>query len=626
MALRRIQIREAIKAHFDKEQALFPQGVKVLSLFFIDEVAKYRRYDQGVEVAGEYAAIFEEEYNSLLNEVLTIEDTLYNRYLKGIRAGRTHNGYFSIDKKTTHLVDPEVGKKATETDDVDAYDLILKDKERLLSLEEPVRFIFSHSALREGWDNPNVFVICALKHSDNTVSRRQEVGRGLRLCVNQDGDRMDNPATVHQMNVLTVVASESYKDFVTALQRDIGDSLSARPRLADEAYFTGKVLKTASGELAVTPQMATKIYRYLNKNDYTDDDKRITQVYHDARKGDTLAELPPELAPHADQVFQLVDSIFSDTQLPAIEDERKTQTNPLNANFDKKEFRELWQRINHKAVYSVDFDTKELIDKCISALDKELKVSPLQYNVVYGEQTDQASYDSVKQGGAFWLRESETITNKASVHSAVKYDLIGKLTEDTTLTRRTIAAILKGINVAVFSQYRSNPEDFINKATRLIKEQKATVIVEHLSYDRIADTFNTAIFTQEKQKDDFGKAYKAHRHVFDYVFTDSKNERAFVEELDTSAEVVVYAKLPRGFFIPTPVGDYHPDWAIAFKQGTVKHVYFVAETKGSLSSLELREIEKRKIDCARKFFTKITSDQVKYDVVNNFGKLMEIVQ
>ena len=626
MALRRIQIREAIKAHFHKEQALFAQGIKILSLFFIDEVAKYRQYHGGVEVPGEYAKMFEEEYDSLLNEVLTIEDTPYNRYLKGIQTGKTHNGYFSIDKKTKHLIDPEVGKKSTETDDVDAYDLILKDKERLLSLSEPVRFIFSHSALREGWDNPNVFVICTLKHSDNTISRRQEVGRGLRLSVDQSGDRMDDPATVHQVNILTVVASESYKDFVTGLQRDIGESLSARPRIADEAYFTGKVLKVEGGDIPVTAQMAKQIYKYLLKNDYTDDADKITQAYHDARKDESVAALPPELAPYAEQMFQLIDSVFSDAQLPHVDDERKTKPNPLNANFQKKEFKELWGRINRKAVYSVKFDTKELVAKCIISLDKELKVSPLQYNIVAGEQKDGATYDSVKQGEAFRISETTTETHKASVHSAVRYDLIGKLSEATTLTRRTIASILQGTNVAVFSQYKLNPEDFIHKATRLINEQKATVIVEHLSYDPVADSFSTDIFAQEKNQDDFSKAFKTERHIFDYVFTDSKNERSFVQELDASTEVIVYAKLPRGFFIPTPVGNYNPDWAIAFKEGKVKHIYFVAETKGSLSSLDLRKIEECKIDCARKFFAKIASDQVKYDVVDSYGKLMEIVQ
>lgn len=624
--LRRIQIREALKAHFEKEQVLFQQGIKVLSLFFIDEVAKYRRYDKNGENPGEYAQIFEEEYNSLLNEILTLEDTPYNHYLKGIAAAKTHDGYFSIDKKTKRLVDPETGKKSTEADDVDAYDLILKNKERLLLFAEPVRFIFSHSALREGWDNPNVFVICALKHSDNTVSRRQEVGRGLRLSVNQNGDRMDHPSTVHQVNVLTVVASESYKDFVAALQRDISESLSARPRIADEAYFTGKVLKAETGDVEVTPQLAKQIYRYLAKNDYTDDNDKITPAYLAARKEQQLAELPPELAAHAEQVFQLIDSVFSEGQMPEMENDR-AKTNPLNANFEKREFKELWNRINRKAAYSVHFDTPELVGKCVTELDANLRVSPLQYIVERGGQTDTATYEALKQGESFKVAETATENYKASIHSTVKYDLVGKLAELTQLTRATVASILRGINVAVFSQYKTNPEDFIAKAARLIDEQKATVIVEHLAYDPISDTHSLDIFTQDKTKQDLSKAGdKLNRHIFDYVFTQSTIERTFVRELDTSAEVVVYAKLPRGFSIPTPVGSYNPDWAISFKEGAVKHIYFVAETKGSMSSMELREIEKAKIKCARKFFTKITSDQVKYDVVDSYGQLMELVK
>ena len=624
-ALRRIQIREAVKAHFEKEQALFAQGIKVLSLFFIDAVSKYRSYNDAGEQPGEYAQMFEEEYNQQLAEVQTLDDTPYNRYLKGIATTQTHNGYFSIDKKTKRMVDPETGKKSTEADDVDAYDLILKDKERLLSFDEPVRFIFSHSALREGWDNPNVFVICTLKHSDNTVSRRQEVGRGLRLSVNQHGDRMDNAATVHQINVLTVVASESYKDFVTALQRDISEGLSERPRVADQAYFKGKVLKTTSGDVEVTAEMATDIEFYLIQNGYVDKKRSITQKYHDAKKEGTLAALPDELAFHSEQFFVLIDSVFSDTQLPQIGDDRKAKTNPLNANFEKAEFKALWNRINRKAAYTVEFETPELVAKCVKALHAELKVSPMQYTVVRGEQTEQATYDGLKQGATFKVMESSSDYHRASVHSAVKYDLIGRLATETQLTRSTVASVLQGINKAVFSQYRTNPEDFMQKAARLINEQKATVIVEHIAYDPTGDTYTMDIFTQDKPKEDFSKAVKANHHIYDYVFTDSKNERDFVCELDASTEVVVYAKLPRGFFIPTPVGNYNPDWAIAFREGKVKHVYFVAETKGSMSSMDLRKIEESKIECARKFFAKITSDQVKYDVVDGYGKLMELV-
>jgi type III restriction enzyme len=632
-ALRRIQIREAIKAHFDKELALFQQGIKVLTLFFIDEVAKYRDYAAADE-KGDYARIFEEEYNQYLNEVLDLDETAYIKYLKGIDAARTHSGYFSIDKKTKRLADPDVekrGENAGLSNDVDAYDLILKDKERLLSFAEPVRFIFSHSALREGWDNPNVFVICALKHSDNTISRRQEVGRGLRLSVNQTGDRMDHPAIVHDVNVLTVVASESYKDFVSALQKDISESLSARPKIADEAYFTGKVLRTPTGDVEVTPQLAKQIYKYLLKHDYSDDEDRITGAYHEAKKEGALAPLPPELQAHADQVFLLIDSVFSDSQMFDIGDDRRPKKNLLNSNFEKQEFKELWKRINRKAAYSVDFDSDELVKKAVVELDKSLRVTPLQYTIQTGEQAEQVTYDGLKGGEAFVLKATETEKNVHSIHSAVKYDLIGKVAEGTQLTRRTTADILKGISVAVFAQFRTNPESFIAEAVRLINEQKATMVIEHLAYDPVEDKFDLDIFTAGQTKQDFSKAgEKLKRHIYDYVITDSGIERDFVKELDTCTEVVVYAKLPRGFLIPTPVGDYNPDWAVTFKEGTVKHVYFVAETKGSMSSMVLNEIEKTKIKCARKFFDEINRkyapENVKYDVVNSFGKLMELVK
>jgi type III restriction enzyme len=643
--LRRIQIREAIKAHFDKEEALFSRGVKVLTLFFIDEVAKYRDYEAPDE-KGEYARVFEEEYQAYLNEVLTLDDIAYTRYLKGIPVSKTHSGYFSIDKKSKRLVDPDMaarGENAGQSDDVDAYDLILKDKEALLTFPAPndspdvlakrsVRFIFSHSALREGWDNPNVFVICALKHGENTISRRQEVGRGLRLSVNQSGDRMDHPATVHDVNVLTVVASERYKDFVAALQKDISESLSARPRFATAKFFTGKVLQTTSGDVQVTPLLARQIYKYLLTNDYTDNEDRIAATYHEAKGEGTLAALPPELQPYAEQVFQLIDSVFSDKQLPQFDDDRRPKKNPVNGNFDRQEFRALWRRINRKAAYSVRFDSAELVSKAVKELNDRLRVTPLQYMIQRGEQAEVTTYDDLKSGQGFVLKATETGSNgEHSVRSAVKYDLVGKLAEGTQLVRRTVVDLLKGLNVAVFAQFKTNPEHFIAEAKRLINEQKATLIVEHLAYDPVEERYELDIFTAAQTKQDFTKSgAKLNRHIYDYVLTDSGTERKFVRELDTASEVVVYAKLPRGFLIPTPVGDYNPDWAIAFKEGLVKHVYFVAETKGSMSSMELRKIEEAKIACARKFFDqlnlKYVPDNVKYDVVNSFDKLMELVR
>ena len=639
--IRRIQIRETIKAHLDKEKQLYPLGIKVLSLFFIDQVAKYRDYDQE-DTKGEYARIFEEEYALLKSEYLdgelAIDNEDYRKYLANIDAEKTHRGYFSIDKKNNRQVDPktkmvkddETGQKVETTDDVDAYDLILKDKELLLSRQEPTRFIFSHSALREGWDNPNVFVMCMLKHSDNTISRRQEVGRGLRISVDQHGERQDNPATVHDINVLSVVASESYKDFVTGLQTEIVNTLSSRPTKATEEYFRGKVLNTEDGDIDVTPEMAKQIYRYLLKNDYTDDADHITQAYHEAKNSDTLAALPEELQPYADQIIKLIDGVLNPDALKGnMEDDRKPKTNPLNSNFEKKAFQELWERINRKAVYRVEFDSSELVKKCISALDSELRVSPLTYVIEQGEQGDFITDQELKSGDGFTRGKTETLSGK-SVHSHVKYDLLGNLAEKVQLTRKTVAEILSSVQKATFEQFNSNPEHFISEAARLIKEQKATAVIEQLQYDELADRYDVDIFTANQTRQNFSKATdKLKKHVYDYCIVDSTIERKFVQELDISEEVVVYAKLPGGFQIPTPVGPYNPDWAISFKKGSVRHIYFVAETKGSMSSMMLRDMEKRKIECARKFFDRINqsieSDHIKYDVVNDYAKLMDVV-
>ena len=640
---RRIQIRETIKAHLEKEEQLFKQGIKVLSLFFIDEVAKYRDYE-APDNKGQYATIFEEEYTEQIAYKL---DQLelnpeYHAYLKGIQVETTHQGYFSIDKKGK-MVDSITAAKSekAQSTDVDAYDLILRDKEALLSLPKPtdgeealvkksLRFIFSHSALREGWDNPNVFTMCMLKNSDNTISRRQEVGRGLRISVNQNGERQDQPTTVHDINVLTVVASESYQDFVTNLQIEIADTLATRPRKADEAYFAKKKLASENGTIEVTDEMAAMISFYLVGNKFKDYQHQITPKYHEAKLAGELPLLPEPLQPYAEEVFKLIDGVFDVNQMPDFGDGRKPKTNPLNDNFNKKEFKELWNRINKKAVYKVDFDSQELIDNAVFAINKELKVTELTYRIESGEMNSGITDGALRDGKGFAIKESYDDKTSGSVHSRVEYDLLGKIGEATVLTRKTVAAILTGIEDYKFSLFKKNPEQFISEASRLIKEQKASIIINKLSYDETDQTFDSNIFTASQSKQDFSKATEPlKRHIYDYVITDSKVEKEFAEKLDVSDEVVVYAKLPGGFFIPTPVGDYNPDWAISFKEGSVKHVYFIAETKGSMSSLDLRGIEGRKIDCARKFFKKLeeagSGEKVKYDVVTNFDQLMTAV-
>ena len=628
----RIQIRETIKAHFRKESALFKRGIKCLSLFFVDEVANYRQYDEdGNQLLGRYGEIFEQEYMDELNNNQNMFDPDYMSYLGSISAHATHAGYFSIDKKG-HAINSTLKRGSDQSDDISAYDLILKNKERLLSLDEPVRFIFSHSALREGWDNPNVFQICSLRQSNSVSQKRQEVGRGLRLCVDRHGVRQDNdalPEEVHKVNRLTVIASEGYATFVADLQHDIRQDLYDRPTKADVDFFTGKIVTLDDGaKYTITKNDAQEIYFQLRMKGYITKDGEVTETFRKACAEETLLPLADELQPMSNSVMKLVQSIYDPSVLKGmIDDGSKTTTpdNKLNDNFMKKEFQELWRRINHKYAYTVSFDSEELIEKAVGAINKELEVTQLSYVVTRGEQKDNATLDDMKHGDMMRQKESATEKLKTDIVSNVRYDLLGKISSATRLTRKTVATILSKIRPLKFGMYKANPEEFIRKVTRLIMEQKATIIVEHISYNRLEGKFDSDIFTQEKHGT-IDRAFEGKKSIVDYVFTDSEGEREFVGKIDTAKEVAVYAKLPKGFHIPTPVGNYSPDWAIAFQEGEVKHIYFVAETKGSMSSMDLREIEKGKIACAEKLFAQISTSNVKYGKVDSFETLMDIVK
>ena len=634
--LRRIQIRETIISHFEKEKHLFELGIKTLSLFFIDEVAKYRKYNEaGEEVNSEYGEMFEQEYISVLNDYITLEDTPYVRYLKSIDPAKTHAGYFSIDKHG-RKVDSPTKKGSDESDDISAYDLILKDKERLLSFEEPVRCIFSHSALREGWDNPNVFQICTLKHGGTSPThKRQEVGRGLRLCVNQRGERMDVEKcanSVHSINLLTVIASEGYRNFVADLQTGIKEALYERPTKATVEYFTGKTVMVGEEMHVLSVQEAKDIYRYLIKNDYIDNNDSIMESYRTDLENNRLAPLPESLAPIGEGVHALIQSVFDESVLSRmIENGNRTKIpeNVLNENFYKKEFQTLWNYINHQYAYTVEFDSRELIEKAIKHINENMYVSQLQYTVTAGRQADELDGNAIALGNSFVRENARTENLKHAATSQIKYDLIGKIAEGTTLTRRTVTAILAGIEKPVFACFKQNPEEFIAKAIHLINEQKATMIVEHISYDQIEKQYDSTIFTAEKGTGDFAKAFRAKKNIQDYVFTDGTAEksveRRFAEDMDKADEVCVYAKLPKGFAIPTPVGNYSPDWAIAFYEGTVKHIYFIAETKGTMESLNLRPIEQAKIKCAKKLFNHLSASKVKYHDVDSYQSLLNIM-
>ena len=637
--MRRIQIRETILSHFEKEEKLFNMGIKSLSLFFIDEVSKYRQYDaDGNEILGEYGRIFEEEYLNVLNDYITVFDTPYQKYLKSMCSdvSTVHKGYFSIDKKTGRSIDSQLKRGSEFSDDISAYDLILKNKERLLSFDEPTRFIFSHSALREGWDNPNVFQICTLKHSDSQTAKRQEVGRGLRLCVNQHGTRMDAEScgdSVHDINMLTVIASESYKGFVADLQSDIKTVLYDRPTTATSEYFKGKYVKVDGTPTLIDGNTADAIEFYLISNGYVDMKRKVTDKYRTDVKMGTVAPLPEEIQSMAEGIHTLIQSVYDDSVLNDMFSdghETKVKENPLNENFAKAEFQALWKQINHKYAYTVEFDSDELIRKSIAHINEKLFVSELQYTTTVGRQKSQMNEYEISRGDSFVRESSGTYTLTHAHTSQIKYDLIGKVAEGTVLTRKTAAAILKGLRPDKLYMFKNNPEEFISKVIKLIKEQKATMIVEHISYNQIEGGYDSAIFTAEKSAQSFDKAFRANTAIQDYVFTDGSAEmsieRRFVEDLDAAQEVCVYAKLPKGFHIPTPVGNYSPDWAIAFYEGTVKHIFFVAETKGTMESLNLRPIEQAKISCAKKLFNEMSTSNVKYHDVDSYQNLLNVMK
>ena len=635
--LRRIQIRETILSHIERERELFYKGIKVLSLFFIDEVAKYKQYDEaGHPYNGIYADMFEEEYADIIgNMQREIGDEDYIKYLDAIPVHETHAGYFSIDKKGK-LTDSKLSdKKAGTSDDIDAYDLIMKNKELLLDREpkrSPVRFIFSHSALREGWDNPNVFQICTLKQSSSEVRKRQEVGRGLRLCVNQDGERMDANVLgndVHSVNVLTVIASESYDSFAKGLQTELAEAVANRPVAVTAELFKGKVISDVHGnELVVDGETAQAIYFDMVVNGYVDKKGALTDKYY-ADKANNAVKVAEEGADCADAVLSIVDSIYDNRAMqPENARDKNVELQVDPEKLAMPEFKALWQRISPKSIYVVDFDTEELVEKAISSLNRNLQVSKIFFKVELGTMNEIQSKEALLEGASFVKERSGVYNAVRHIHASgsVKYDLVGKLVAETGLTRKAVVEILTGIEKSVFDQFKDNPEEFIIKAADLINDEKATAIIQHITYNMLEERYDTDIFTEPTIKGKLGKnAMKAKRHLYDHIIYDSTNERDFAADLDTNTDVAVYVKLPDSFYISTPVGRYNPDWAIAFYEGTVKHIYFIAETKGSMSSMQLRLIEKSKIHCARQHFQAISSGNVIYDVVDSYQTLLKKV-
>jgi len=626
--VRRIQIRETIKSHIEKERLMFTKGIKVLSLFFIDEVAKYRDYE-ATDQKGIYARIFEEEYNNATCQLNLFEEA-YSSYLCKHSAESVHQGYFSIDKKGK-FVNSKIKRGEAGSDDESAYELIMKNKEKLLSFAEPTRFIFSHSALREGWDNPNVFQICTLKHSDSQISKRQEIGRGLRICVNDQGDRMDYTVLdedFFEINKLTVVASESYDSFAKTLQKEIIESLSERPVVLTQSILANKVLKNAEGqEFVFNDRTAMDFIFDLKSNRYLDDNYQITDTLITDIKAKTYT-VPENLQGFENCVQEMLQEIYDTANFKPVsnENDKNIELKNLtpNENFAKAEFKQIWSKLKVKTVYEVDFDSNELVEKATNAINAKLEVNKVLVHISIGEQQDEMSEDSLKKMQS--MNKSKTTVEKAdSLLGGIRYDLIGELAKETKLTRKTVGTILQGLLPEKFACFKVNPEDFIRKAANLINYEKAATLINNVIYSKTTETYDDSIFTINNFKGSLkDNILEVKKHIYDYLKTDSQIERNFAQDMETG-KVLIYAKLPRGFVIPTPVGNYNPDWAVVFDTEEYKYIYFIAETKGSMDTLQLREIEQQKIQYARKHFEALGQADMKYDVVSSYQELLNKV-
>lgn len=633
--LRRIQIRETINSHLSKEASLFKRGIKTLSLFFIDEVVKYKDYD-AVDDKGAYALMFEEEYENIVRDRLTdtLLDSAYRAYLEREinTPEKVHAGYFSVDKKGKSI-DSKVKRGNEASDDISAYDLIMKNKERLLSFDEPVRFIFSHSALKEGWDNPNVFQIATLRQSSSDIKKRQEIGRGLRLSVNQNGDRQDaqslGEGEVQQVNVLTVIANESYENFARDLQSELAEAVKNRPKFVEPKLFEGRelVAKDASDQtvssMTVDNAQAAEIWASLKANAIITKEKQTSDSYKEMSVDEQIAAIKASLdddyQAYVLPIQELVNSVYDPQSVP-IEPENKRVTLKLNnEKYASQSFKNLWSKINRKSYYTVNFEDDEIIEKSIKQINKELTVATLKARVTQGNMNANDS------GTVFTMNEQHTeYIDTPSNH--VKYDLIGEISQNVGLLRKTVGKILAGIDESQFSKYKSNPESFIAQVSNIINGVKAQNIVSHIIYNKLDEVWDEdAIFADGDIQGIIGEnVFDAKKHLYDRVRVDSKTEKRFASELDIQNDVEMYVKLPGGFYINTPVGKYNPDWAVVLNEPNQKHVYFIAETKGVSDSIQLtlKGVENAKIESAREHFKVISNKEVKYDVVDSYEKMM----
>lgn len=609
---KQLQIRKTIETHLDKELQLRPQGIKVLSLFFIDRVANYRQYDdEGKRVDGKYAVMFEEEYAKAIKKPKY--DVLFEGLDRETAASGVHDGYFSIDKKKVagqpvEMFKDSTGEGKTKADE-STYHLIMRDKESLLSFESKLKFIFSHSALREGWDNPNVFQICTLNETGSVIKKRQEIGRGLRIAVNQDGERVHG----FEVNRLTVMANDSYEDFAQKLQKEIEQDEGIRFGVIEEHLFASVVLDATKPEIEyLGTDRSRQLFEHLQEKGYIDSKGKVQDELRNAIAKDEV-ELPEDVKEQSDQILRLLKKASGKLN---VRDADKAEVVKLNkAVYLGEEFLELWNRIKYRTTFRLEFDADALVKACAIDISKQLIVGKARFVYRTGRL-------AIERSGV----ETDEGNESVHVYDATDFevpDIISFLQNETHLTRRSIVEILT--TSGRLGDFKKNPQKFIEQVTSLIKNQMQLFIVDGIKYQRIG---KDAVYAQELFENEELRGYlnqnmlKSGKSVYEHVVYDSSVEEAFAGCFERSEEVKVYAKLPAWFKIETPLGTYNPDWAVVIEIDGQERLYFVVETKGSLFSGDLRAKEQAKIDCGREHF-KALDIAARFAVANDYDKFIE---
>jgi len=603
----RLMIRRTIQEHLDKELRLLPQGIKVLTLFFIDEVAKYRQYDaEGNSIKGIYAQIFEEEYSRLIR--IPKYNSLFREIDTDIPIEEVHNGYFSIDKKGG-WTDTAENNQSNRENAERAYNLIMKDKEKLLSLDTPLKFIFSHSALKEGWDNPNVFQICSIRDIRTERERRQTIGRGLRLCVNQQGERVRG----FDINTLTVIATESYEEFAENLQKEIEKDTGIRFGIIEKHQFSGITVSTDEGTRIFGTQNSENLWDHLFAQGYIDATGKVQDTLRKALK-EGLTDIPEEYSKEKPQIIVHLKKLAGKLDIKNADERRPVKTR--QTILQSEDFRELWSRIKHKTTYRVHFDNEKLIQECITAIQEAPIIHRTQ---LYWRKAGL----TIGKGGVSADEISRAIT---SISETVELpDILTELQNRTQLTRKSLYKIL--LESRRLNDFRNNPQQFIDIVSESINRRKRLALVDGIKYQRVGDDYYYAqeLFEQEELTGYMKNMLSASKSVYESVVYDSDVEMQFAEGLEMNEAVKLYAKLPGWFRILTPLGDYNPDWAVLIEKDGVERLYMVVETKGGLFKDDLREKERGKIYCGKVHFESLAvhENSARYLVANEVSDILE---